>query len=116
MTSSPTTRRSSSVIGLTERPSMLAVARTAAAGAAYHRGENPLFIEVLRALASRGDVITVVLARLEEQRAAIAALGLPGVILPGTAVDSRSLLAAADLFIGAGGTMTREAALLGVPT
>ena len=34
----------------------------------------------------------------------------------GQAVDSRSLLCAADLFIGAGGTMTREAALMGMPT
>jgi hypothetical protein len=30
-------------------------------------------------------------------------------------VDARSLLYEADLFVGAGGTMTREAALLGVP-
>ena len=31
-------------------------------------------------------------------------------------MDARSLLYAADLVLGAGGTMTREAALLGVPT
>ena len=36
--------------------------------------------------------------------------------MPDHAVDARSLLYAADLVIGAGGTMTREAALLGVPT
>jgi predicted glycosyltransferase len=38
------------------------------------------------------------------------------VIVPAAAVDSRSLMHAADLVIGAGGTMTREAALLDVPT
>jgi len=32
------------------------------------------------------------------------------------AVDARSLVRKADLFVGAGGTMTREAALLGTPT
>ena len=32
------------------------------------------------------------------------------------AVDGRNLLACSDLVIGAGGTMTREAALLNVPT
>ena len=103
-------------VGFTERPPVLAVARTAAAAAAYHRGDNPLFLDVLRALGSRGDVTTVVLVRLAEQRRAIVALGLPNIVVPETAVDSRSLLAASDLFVGAGGTMTREAALLGVPT
>ena len=58
----------------------------------------------------------VVLARRPEQRRAIGALGLPNVVLPEHAIDSRSLMYAADLVIGAGGTMTREAALLGVPT
>ena len=95
---------------------LLAVARTAPAGAAYHRGENPLFPAALRALASRGDATIVVLARLPEQRTAVEALRLPGVHLPASAVDTRSLLLEADLFLGAGGTMTREAALLGVPT
>ena len=103
-------------IGVPERPPVLVVARTAPAGAAYHRGENPLFAEALRALGSRDDVKTVVLARLPEQREAVTALRLPNVVLPDAAIDSRSLLAVADLFIGAGGTMTREAALLGVPT
>ena len=36
--------------------------------------------------------------------------------MPERALDARSLLYAADLVIGAGGTMTREAALLGLPT
>ena len=36
-------------------------------------------------------------------------------VVPPRAVDSRSLMAMADLVLGAGGTMTREAALLGSP-
>jgi hypothetical protein len=36
--------------------------------------------------------------------------------VPQQAVDGRSLLAAADLTIGAGGTMNRESAVLGTPT
>ena len=103
-------------LGVPERPPVLVVARTAPAGAAYHRGENPLFAEALRALGSRDDVTTVVLARLPEQRAAVAALRISNVVMPAAAIDSRSLLGVADLFIGAGGTMTREAALLGLPT
>ena len=45
-----------------------------------------------------------------------AALGLERLVVPAGAVDARSLLCAADAFVGAGGTMTREAALLGLPT
>jgi predicted glycosyltransferase len=56
-----------------------------------------------------------VLTRRSQQRRAIAGYGLD-VTLPERAVDARSLMYAADLVIGAGGTMTREAALLGVPT
>ncbi len=36
-------------------------------------------------------------------------------MIPEHAVDARSLLYRCDLFLGAGGTMSREAALLGVP-
>ena len=38
------------------------------------------------------------------------------VTVPGDPVDGRVLLATVDLTIGAGGTMTRESALLGTPT
>src|SRR5262249_30037660 len=51
-----------------------------------------------------------------EQRAAIESLQLRKCLVPTHAVDARSLMYAADLVVGAGGTMTREAALLGLPT
>jgi predicted glycosyltransferase len=56
------------------------------------------------------------LTRHAEQRGALQALDLRHCVLPCNAVDSRSLMHAADLVLGAGGTMTREAALLGIPT
>lgn len=40
---------------------------------------------------------------------------LKGLIVPKDFVDSASLVAQADLFVGAGGTITREAALQGTP-
>jgi predicted glycosyltransferase len=95
---------------------VVAVARTPPTGAAYHRFENPLFEDGLRALGARPEVVCVVLTRRAEQRAAVEDLGLKRCVVPEGAVDSRSLMYAADLVIGAGGTMTREAALLGVPT
>jgi predicted glycosyltransferase len=61
-------------------------------------------------------VSCVVLARHPHQREEIASLGLERVFLPAQAIDSRSLLWHADLFVGAGGTMSREAALLGIPS
>jgi predicted glycosyltransferase len=39
-----------------------------------------------------------------------------GAVVPEHAIDGSSLLACADVVIGAGGTMSREAALLGTPT
>ncbi|MGI8726388.1 MAG: DUF354 domain-containing protein [Solirubrobacterales bacterium] len=95
---------------------LLVVARAAPAGAAYHRGENPIFTEALRRLAQPEGRRTVVLARHPSQRVAVEALGLPRVTVPERPLEGRALLAAADVFCGAGGTMSREAALLGTPT
>ncbi len=95
---------------------IVVVARTPPTGALYHRDENPLFVEALRTTTSDPRSRCIVLARRPDQRRALAELGLPNVSLPERALDARSLLYAADLVIGAGGTMTREAALLGLPT
>jgi predicted glycosyltransferase len=69
----------------------------------------------LNRLTDNGRTQTVVLARTEEQRDAIRGLGLERVIVPDRAVDGRSLVAFADLLVSAGGTMNREAAVLGTP-
>jgi predicted glycosyltransferase len=95
---------------------LLIVARTPPSRAAYHRFGNPLFLEALKVLGSQPEVRLVVLVRHPEQRMPIADLGLPNCELPEAAIDSRSLMYEADLVLGAGGTMTREAALLGIPT
>jgi predicted glycosyltransferase len=94
----------------------LVVARTPPSRAVYHRMENPLFGEALERIGTQPEVTCVVLPRHREQVAELEALGLPNVRVPRAAVDSRSLLYEADLFLGAGGTMTREAALMGTPT
>jgi predicted glycosyltransferase len=92
------------------------VARTPPTGASYHRFGNPLFWESLRVLTRQKHVRCVVLARRRDEAEEIERMGLERCTVPRRAVDSRSLLCAADLFVGAGGTMTREAALLGLPT
>ena len=95
---------------------VVVVARTPPSGALYHRSENPMFVQALRAISSVPQARCVVLARRPEQRDAIAALSLPNVVCAERAVDARSLMHASDLVLGAGGTMSREGALLGVPT
>lgn len=92
------------------------VIRTPPSRATYHRFGNPLFEEVIQVLGRQADLTCVVLPRHPEQRAAIQDLGFRSLVLPDRAVDSRSLMYGADLLIGAGGTMTREAALMGIPT
>ncbi len=103
-------------LGLGRRPRVLAVARTAPTRAVYHSSSNPLFEQALRTICAQEGAVCVVLTRHAEQIAAIERLALPNCIVSRTAIDSRSLIYAADVMIGAGGTMTREAALMGIPT
>jgi uncharacterized protein len=98
------------------RDGTLVVARPAPDRAVYHPSDNPLFLECLKAVLADPRVTVVVLPRYPEQRRALAELELGRCFIPEQAVDSRSLMSEADLMIGAGGTMTREAALMGVPT
>jgi hypothetical protein len=94
---------------------VVAVFRPPADGALYHRMANERFDDALRLALDREDVQIVLLPRTTEQRARYEALR-PRVRVPQQAVDARSLLATADLTIGAGGTMNRESAVLGTPT
>ena len=98
------------------RDKVLCVVRTAPSYALYLGGtESGLLAPLLARTSARDDVATVVLARTPEQAAAVRALGLPGVVVPARAVDGRSLVALADALVSAGGTMNREAAVLGTP-
>jgi predicted glycosyltransferase len=95
---------------------LLVVARTPPSRATYHNFDNPLFLDALKVVGSQPEVRLVVLLREPEERRSIDELRLRNCTVPENAIDSRSLMYRADLVIGAGGTMTREAALLGVPT
>jgi uncharacterized protein len=97
-----------------DRERVLAAVRTAPSYALYLGGsENELLPRVLRRLLDKGAQV-VVLARTDEQRNALRELD-PGLVVPDRAVDGRSLAALADLVVSAGGTMIREAAVLGTP-
>ena len=93
---------------------VIAVVRTAPSYALYLGGsENELLPRVLRRLLDE-EAQVVVLARTDDQRRALRELD-GSLIVPEHAVDGRSLAALADLVVSAGGTMSREAAVLGTP-
>jgi uncharacterized protein len=97
-----------------DRRRVTCVVRTAPSYALYLGGsENELLDRVLRRLALE-DAQTVVLARTEDQRQAVRAVS-DRFIVPERAVDGSSLVAFADVLVSAGGTMNREAAVLGTP-
>ncbi len=98
-----------------DRSRPLAVVRTAPSYALYLGGsETPLLPRLLERLDEEG-VQSVVLVRNAEQAADVRGLGLASVIIPGRAIDARSLVAFADALVSAGGSMNREAAALGTP-
>jgi predicted glycosyltransferase len=97
-----------------DRERVVAIVRTAPSYALYLGGsENELLPRVLRRLLDEGAQV-IVLARTDEQRRAVGALD-PALVVPERTVDGRSLAALADLVVSAGGTMIREAAVLGTP-
>ncbi len=87
----------------------------------HHEQSDELLFALLRKLLTHPDVFTVILPRTSEQRLdieqAICALGLENtrVLIPKRAVNGLDLAHHSDLLISGGGTMNREAALLGVP-
>ena len=97
-----------------DRDRPIGVLRPPATMSLYHRGiENTVFDDVVARLLD-SDAQVVLLPRTPEQARSFAAA--PGVIIPEKPVDGPSLVWAADAVISAGGTMNREAAVLGVPT
>jgi uncharacterized protein len=105
-----------SAIGVTRGTRPLVVLRTPPSRAIYHHFNNDFFVEVLETLGRDKNIDIIVLPRHQEQQRAITTLKLSNVVVPARAIDARSLMYHADLVIGAGGTMTREAALMELPT
>jgi len=97
-----------------DRDRPIVVLRPPATMSLYHRGiENTVFDDVVARLLD-SDVQVVLLPRTPEQGESFA--DAPGVIIPERPVDGPSLVWIADAVVSAGGTMNREAAVLGVPT
>jgi len=91
--------------------------RPPATNAHYHNPEAEVLLETLLGhLAAHPEVQLVYLCRSEDQMALLGTFPRDRVIIPKRVYDGPSLVAAMDLMISGGGTMTREAAVLGVPS
>ncbi len=97
---------------------VLVVVRPPPESSAYHAA-NPLYGAIVDRLVDEPGVVAVAIPRTAEQEGSLrqraAALRRRTLIVPDRAVDAQSLIAYADLVVGAGGTMNREAVALGTP-
>jgi predicted glycosyltransferase len=94
------------------------VVRPPAHMALYHRFENPLFgalLERLERLRRDGQALVVLLPRTPTQAASLDSEGFGALLWRDKPLDGRQLIAGADAVISAGGSMNREAAVLGTP-
>jgi len=102
-------------IGTAVADSVLVTVRPPATMAVYHRFKNQHFDALLDYLEGHGDVVVLLLPRTPRQQASLEARHLRNVRFPAQALDGRAVIEYSDLVVGAGGTMNREAAVLGTP-
>lgn len=95
--------------------SIVATMRPPSEVSAYHRFKNTVFDETIRYVAGCARTVVALLPRDAEQRAAYADLGLSNILIPREVLDGPQLVYCSDLVVGAGGTMNREATVLGTP-
>ena len=91
------------------------IVRPPADMALYHRFENPLFARLLQRLAGDESLTVLLLPRTLEQAGKLAAAGFGELLWRGEVLDGPNAIAAADAVVSAGGSMNREAAVLGTP-
>lgn len=101
-----------------EKDKLTITFRTEETFAAYLNGNGKGIVVpvVEKLLAECRDANFVVLPRYEEQEETIRKKFNGQIIVPHRAIDGPSLLKYSSIFIGGGGTMTIESALLGTPT
>jgi predicted glycosyltransferase len=105
-----------------DRNKIIVTLRPPASAANYHNEESERLLQkLIDNLLSRQDVFTFILPRTSDQREElhryIQEKNFPTVsyLIPKKAVNGLDLAFHSDLLISGGGTMNREAALLGVP-
>jgi hypothetical protein len=97
-----------------DRDRVIAVVRPPPESSAYH-ADNPLYDRLIARLAGDSDTQSVVIPRTDDQREDLGRRAAANILIPERAIDGQSLVAEADVVVGAGGTMNREAVALGTP-
>lgn len=101
-----------------KKDQVLVTMRPPATMAHYHHPKSELLFEAaLQHVLAQKETVAVVLPRSEDQRRVLleSYARHNGLLIPEKPVDGLNLLWHSDLVISGGGTMNREAALLGVP-
>lgn len=93
---------------------ILVTVRTPASMATYHHFKNVLFERLLERLNTRSDLTVVLLPRTPDQRSYYAGR-YPHLHIPLEPLSGNDLVYHSDIVVSAGGTMNREAAVLGTP-
>jgi predicted glycosyltransferase len=97
-----------------DRDRVIAVVRPPPESSAYH-ADNPLYARLIARLTSDSDTQSVVIPRTDDQREDLRRRAAGNIVIPEQAIDGQSLVAEADVVVGAGGTINREAVALGTP-
>ena len=101
-----------------DKNDVLVILRPPASMAHYHNPEaEEIFMEVIKEISTKDGVLGLLIPRTKAQKEEMIELvkDMGGIRILTKAVDGISMLKDADLVIGGGGTINREAALLGVP-
>jgi predicted glycosyltransferase len=93
---------------------ILVTVRTPASMAAYHHFKNLLFEKLLDRLNRKAELTVVLLPRTADQRAYYGEK-YPRLYIPAEPLSGNDLVFFSDYVVSAGGTMNREAAVLGTP-
>jgi predicted glycosyltransferase len=101
-------------VGWDADDTILVTVRTPATMAAYHHFKNTLFEKLLRRLDALPNVTVVLLPRDAAQREYYRK-AFPSFLVPSVPLSGNDLVYYSDLVVSAGGTMNREAAVLGTP-
>ena len=89
--------------------------RTPATMSAYHQFDNLLFDRLIEYISQLENTVIIYLPRTIEQKEKIIFNRLSNVFCPKKILEGKNLIYNSDIVISAGGTMNREAAVLGTP-
>ncbi len=93
----------------------IAVIRPPASWTLYQHFDNPLFDQLLEYICAKPQITMLVLPRVKSQAEPLKKLANQNLIIPNEVLSGPDVLYHADFVFSGGGTMNREAAILGTP-